>query len=289
MRWQTKKLKSTFDKLKSADLFITFQPEATYLIRELMNIDTPLISMLHSYPLIYTDRPIFKVLKPAMERSNAIQVLMPEYIDIAKSRLNNVKIVYIPNVVPQYNECAELKNKIIICVARVDPEKHPELLLEAFNQIKNKYPDWKVEWWGENGRYHCVQNLKKKIKEYGLTNRFLLCGTTEDVEEKLLKSSIFAFPSSFEGFSLALTEAMSLGLPVIGRKDCPSVNSLIKNQINGMLVDPNVQDLASALEYLICNENKRIAYGHKAKDDMKSFSSDAVYSRWMELINSVLN
>ena len=288
MTWQSKKLEPLISQLESVDLFLTFQPEATYILKELMHISKPIVSMLHNFPLVYTDRPIFDILKPAMEQSNAVQVLMPEYVNIAKLRLQNVPIVYIPNVVPQYKEHAELESKTIICVARIDPEKNPELLLDAFNLIKDRFPDWKVEWWGQRGRYHCVHKLEQKIKAYGLTDRFILCGTTKNVKEKLLKASIFAFPSSFEGFSLALTEAMSLGLPVIGMNDCPSVNKIIENDSNGILVNRDANDFASALNELMSSKKKRMHLGAKAKIDMSFFSAEKVYAKWIALFDSIL-
>ena len=112
-------------------------------------------------------------------------------------------------------------------------------------------------------------------------------GTTSEIESQLRKASIFAFPSAFEGFPLALTEAMSIGLPTVGFKETPAVNELIKNNSNGILCIDNVDALASALEELILDKNKRIQYGQKGKEDMKKYSDDSIFGKWECLLNMI--
>ena len=68
-----------------------------------------------------------------------------------------------------------------------------------------------------------------------------------------------------------LTEAMSLGLPVIGMNDCPSVNKIIENDSNGILVNRDANDFASALNELMSSKKKRMHLGAKAKIDMSFF------------------
>ena len=90
--------------------------------------------------------------------------------------------------------------------------------------------------WGWDKTEYATK-LKNEIKNLGLESKVILCGETKQVTEKYNSASIFAFPSAYEGFSLALTEAMSSGLPVIGCKDCLSVSSLVEHGVNGLLSD----------------------------------------------------
>ena len=57
-------------------------------------------------------------------------------------------------------------------------------------------------------------------------------------------ASVCAFPSKYEGFPLALTEAMSAGLPCVGFKSCTGVNGLIVDGENGFLVEDGICDFA---------------------------------------------
>ena len=108
------------------------------------------------------------------------------------------------------------------------------------------------------------------------------------MEAELKKSSIFAFPSAYEGFPLAMTEAMACGLPVIGFNSTPAVNELIVNGSNGILCDESIDALANALEELIQDESKRILYGKQAKKDMKEYFAEKIYAEWDCLIENVL-
>lgn len=76
----------------------------------------------------------------------------------------------------------------------------------------------------------------------------VLKGISPDVESILKSASIFVFPSSVEGFPLALTEAMSMGLCCVGCCDCLSVSTLMKDGYSGILTLPNGKDLADAMK-----------------------------------------
>ena len=122
------------------------------------------------------------------------------------------------------------------------------------------------------------------IKKEKLHNKFKLCGTTNNIADKLSKASIFVIPSKFEGFCLSLIEAMATGLPSVGMKDCPAVNSLIQNNISGILASPTPESLASSIEQLITNEELRQNMGQKAKTLAASFSEESVWNQWKDLI-----
>lgn len=120
--------------------------------------------------------------------------------------------------------------------------------------------------------------MERQIKFYGKTN---------NIKEQLLDSSIFAFPSSFEGFPLALTEAMAIGLPVIGYASCSGTNEVIKNGENGFLCDDGVEPFAKALDKLMSDRELRLRMGKRAKEDMKIYAPDKIWDQWEELIEEV--
>ena len=87
---------------------------------------------------------------------------------------------------------------------------------------------------------------------------------------------------------MGLAEAMSIGLPVIGFKNCSAVNELIQHGVNGILCDDGIHNLSYALIELIEDENKRIRYGRQAKEDIKEYSSEVVYDKWERLIQKAI-
>ena len=268
------------------DVIVAFQQPATYLLVEILKVKQPVVTMIHNKPTYYFERPEFEIFKPALDKCAGVQVLMPQYVNEAKQFLNQTNIVYIPNVVPQYPNVTELRKPVILNVAKIANRKRQHLIVEAFAKIAEKSPEWSVELWGFD-KTEYAQKLKDQIRALGLESRVKLCGETKQITQKLQQASIFAFPSAFEGFSLAFTEAMSMGLPVIGCEDCTAVSSLISDHVNGLVSAPNADDLAQKLTYLIENPKIRESMGNEAKIAMREFSPQAVWAKWDDLLKSL--
>lgn len=75
------------------------------------------------------------------------------------------------------------------------------------------------------------------------------------------ETDIFAFPSHHEGFPLALTEAMGVGIPAVGYRSCPAVNELIHDGEDGYLTDDGAAPFAEALRKLMEDADRRTAFG----------------------------
>lgn len=200
-------------------------------------------------------------------------------------------VVCINNIVPEFESISfDCRENTIINIGRLNREqKRQHILIDAFAKIAHKYPDWQVKFFGALSRPRDYETkLKKMIFENQLQNQVFLMGKISDVPNELKKAKILGFPSAYEGFSLALTEAMACGLPSVGFKSAPSVNELIKDGHNGILCDDNVESFAKALEELICDEEKRVRYGKNAIEDMKEYAPDIIYKQWENLIESMM-
>lgn len=227
--------------------------------------------------------------KDVLNKVRYIQVLLnadKEYMH--KQGYGNT--VCISNIVPGFDVTANVKDsKTIVSVGRLNKKtKRQYLLIEAFSKIAFKYPEWQVHFYGDDSvPASYKQELINLIKKYHLENRCVLKGKTNNIPKVLRKAAIFAFPSAYEGFGLALTEGMSMGLPAIGFKGCTAVNEIIVTGRNGILADDNVDSFAMALEELINDESKRVQYGLQAKEDMKNYSAENIYSKWNDLFLSM--
>ncbi len=100
----------------------------------------------------------------------------------------------------------------------------------------------------------------------------------------LCKADIFAFPSAYEGFPLALTEAMSVGLPSVGFRNADGVNELIHHNVNGILCNDGVENFARGLSILMDSRELRKKLGNKAKEDMKQYKPNRIWDTWEKLI-----
>lgn len=274
------------------DIIVSSQTAATKLLLLDLKIALPLISMSHGPTEDYfTHYPVDEV--PALKQADVCQVLIHKYENDLKKHFPDLNVAVIGNGIPQYDFQADLsaekKKYTIIFVGRLAKRhKRPHLLIKAFSQIADKYPNWNVELWGDRDSKSYYKELEILITSNELQNRVFLMGSTDNIADKLRNADILAFPSAFEGFSLALGEGMSAGLPVIGYKSAPSVNEVIIDGKTGFLVEDGVEPYAKALEKLISNKNLRISMGKAAKEEMRQFAPDKIWDKWEGLMGRVI-
>jgi len=201
----------------------------------------------------------------------------------------------IPNVVPQIAEdgladlAMEKPSKMITMISRLEPGKQQHILIQAFERLAKNYPEWRVEIYGQLNEHGYSRKLQEMIVSLGLTGRVELMGVTNYPLDILRNADIFAFPSNYpEGFSLALTEAMAVGLPCVGLKTTPSVNELIVDGVNGFLTDNTPEDFAAKLKILMDDQDLRVRMGKAGHGMMKQYAPEKIWDQWEELITAVV-
>lgn len=285
-KYLLKPTRSILEKFKP-DIIVSYQPAASKVFLCDLETKIPVITMNHG-----TTEDIFHLYPqaeiPALGKSAACQVLLPSFAEPIKKRFPKTKTVVIGNVVPQYEEAADLAEEKerykIIFVGRLVRHKRPHLLIEAFSKLAGAFPDWYVEIFGSGEGYYPLR-LQWHIRSAGLKNRIFLKGTTRDVAAVLQKGDLFVFPSAYEGFSLALSEAMSMGLPSIGYKNSPSVNELIQDGISGLLADDGVDGLAQSMRTLMEDQDLRVKMGRAARALMQQYEASAIWAAWEKLLH----
>jgi glycosyltransferase involved in cell wall biosynthesis len=132
------------------------------------------------------------------------------------------------------------------------------------------------------------QALERQVSEAGLQEKVFLPGAISMPEIVLSKSMLFVLSSRFEGFPMALVEAMCCGLPVLSF-DCPTgPNEIVQNGVNGRLVPAgDVQALSNAIRELICDEGQRRMFGSNARSVIERYSLRSVMDKWENTIEHV--
>lgn len=256
------------------------------------NPPCPVITMLHGIPddVLRRSTPLEL---GAMDHSAVFQVLLPGYIPEARKYLPHVPFVSIPNEVPQFKNITDVgaKKEVyrIINVARINKrEKQQHVLLEAFAQLAEEFPQWELNFWGE-GNITYLNEMKQLAAEHHLENRVFFRGTTHHIHEEYMKSDIFALPSAYEGFPLAMTEAMSHGLPVVAFRSCEAAKEIIQKQNAGLLVPDGVDSFAKGLHELMADQKRRVKLGRKAHEAMAEFAPSRIWDQWEELMQTVVH
>jgi GalNAc-alpha-(1->4)-GalNAc-alpha-(1->3)-diNAcBac-PP-undecaprenol alpha-1,4-N-acetyl-D-galactosaminyltransferase len=129
--------------------------------------------------------------------------------------------------------------------------------------------------------------LEVLIKELGMEGRIELAGKRSDVESFYLRSRIFAFTSSSEGFPNAIGEAMSAGLPVVAYDCVAGPSEMIKDGVNGFLVPLHDMEIfAQRLKWLIEHPQEASQMGYAAKASIQRFSNEAIGEEFFKFITS---
>ncbi len=193
----------------------------------------------------------------------------------------------INNAVPFYPEkTSTCENKQAIIIGRYNDAKGYEYLIEAWDIVNKKYPDWKINIYGSGEYYNIVY---KAIHDRNLQNVMIMNEPTDGIMNKYLESSIYVMSSRYEGFGMVLLEAMACGVPCVAF-DCPyGPRNIIRNGEDGILVEYlNSQALADSICQLIENKELRKEMGIKARTNVQRFSQESIMNQWIQLFNSLV-
>lgn len=278
------------------DLIVTYDPDSLVVLKKFIKNNIPTIAMLHMNAEFFFNNNSSQDLISSFNKVNYIQILNKQDLHVVRTFCPKIKCIYIPNIVNincEYKKWQNRKNlNFIIHVGRINGvQKRQEILIKAFEKVKEQFPEWKVNLIGGTGSKSEL-NYKTYLENYiynnSLNTKISLLGEKKNVNNFLVQSDIFAFPSAYEGMPLALTEAMAAGLPAIGYKSCPSVNELIIDGYNGFLCEEGVDDFAEKLKILMEDAELRKKMGQNARESMKQFAPEKIWNEWEALINKVV-
>jgi GalNAc-alpha-(1->4)-GalNAc-alpha-(1->3)-diNAcBac-PP-undecaprenol alpha-1,4-N-acetyl-D-galactosaminyltransferase len=174
---------------------------------------------------------------------------------------------------------------VLIAMGRLVPQKGFDLLLKAFARLAPKHPDWNLTILGAGPM---LEALKQQSKSLALDSRVHFAGAVADPFPVLRSADLFVFSSRFEGFGMALAEAMACGLPVVSF-DCPEGPAvIIRHGVDGLLVPPeDLSALTAALDRLMGDPQERRRLAVRAPEVLERFSPARILGLWTDLFERV--
>jgi glycosyltransferase involved in cell wall biosynthesis len=168
---------------------------------------------------------------------------------------------------------------IIGTVGRLDVQKGHRYLIEAASELN----DVRLAIAGDGPLLGELQAYSDSLKEGVIFTGMLM---PEKVPLFLRAIDIFCFPSLWEGFGIALAEAMAAGLPIVSSDILPLREVLGET---GILVPPgDAVGLRKALKRLIDDASLRETYGQQAKERAVIFSIENYIKSFEDLCREVL-
>jgi len=165
-----------------------------------------------------------------------------DYESFGYPKGNALKWGYFPEMsLKSENELKILKNKklTLLWVGRFINWKHPEIAIKVASYLKDRNIDFHLKMIGNGEMF---DSIKTMISEKGLSAFVDLTGSMspESVKSEMEKAHMFLMTSdSEEGWGAVVNEAMSCACAVISTSEPGCIPYLIKNGVNGMIVNAN--------------------------------------------------
>jgi glycosyltransferase involved in cell wall biosynthesis len=143
--------------------------------------------------------------------------------------------------------------RLVLCVGNWTPAKGIHTLVAAAARL----PDVSLDLVGDTPDPAYAARVRRAIAARGLASRVRVYGSLGGtaLERRYAAASIFALPSTREGYGIVFAEALAHGLPVVGC-DIPAVREVTAGA--AILVAPGrVAPLAAALKGLVTDERSR--------------------------------
>lgn len=174
----------------------------------------------------------------------------------------------------------------LLAVGRLSPEKGFDLLVDAFAEVAERHPDWRLLILGEGP---LRANLERRIAGHGLAGRIALPGFDAHVRDAMRRADLFVLSSRYEGFPNALLEAMAEGTACVSFDCDAGPRELIEHARNGWLVPAgDATALAAALDTLMRDAALRARLGRCARGVTATYALPAILGQWNALVASVL-
>lgn len=178
------------------------------------------------------------------------------------------------------------RRKAVVQSGRLVGFKNQLMLIEAFMQVHQKHPEYKLEIYGGDSRDGTKELLEASIESNGAGAFISLMGDSDVLETQLIDASVFAFSSDYEGLPNALMEAMALGLPVVAT-DCPcgGPRTLIQDGENGLLVPiKDAGAMAAGINRLIEDRELAERLGENARHIADIANTESICKQWEDYI-----
>jgi len=179
-----------------------------------------------------------------------------------------------------------VREKRIVNVGRLHPQKNQKLLIDAFGKIASSFPEYTLDIYGDGP---LKEELQKQINSLGLTERIHLNASRKDVWQCIYTASLFVLTSDYEGMPNALMEAMALGLPCIATDCRPGgARTLIEDEVNGYVMPLGKVDvLAERMKYMLSHKDNAERMAQNARHLQDTHSDEAIFDQWNKYLKEL--
>lgn len=176
-------------------------------------------------------------------------------------------------------------NNTISFIGRFSEQKDPLLALKIIKELKEKTTSFHINFYGEG----VLKNQMETYIKFHKLNEFVsIYPPSKDVKDVLLNTDLLLMTSKYEGVPLIRMEANKLSVPTISSNWGEPVYDLIKNDINGYIVNSSkVEDFVDILNQLLTNKDRLTKLKETTYENSLDYSNQKILNKWIEEINKL--
>ena len=170
---------------------------------------------------------------------------------------------------------------VLVTCANVRKEKNHKRQLRAMAILKAKGIDFIWLNIGNTSDRERCKNLLLEAETLGLKDRFILSGVKENPYKYMNQANAVTVLSDYESWSLVITEAKILGVPVIATKTSGAMEQLVDGK-TGILTDFSAMDIAEKLEQFLCSNEIKL----RIRNNIRNFdNTDEIVASFLDIID----
>jgi glycosyltransferase involved in cell wall biosynthesis len=138
------------------------------------------------------------------------------------------------------------------------------------------------------GRAGEIAEYEARARALGVGECLRFAGLQADVREFLWAADLFAFPSAYEIFSLAVMQAAAAGLPVLVCEGVYGSEEFVADGVNGWRIERTPAAVAAWLAGVLGQRARLPAMGEAAARSVRPYARETFQARWAALVAAVV-
>jgi glycosyltransferase involved in cell wall biosynthesis len=175
---------------------------------------------------------------------------------------------------------------LVCCAGRLCFQKGYDLVVPVLPHLREEFPDLRCLWLGA-GEPDYEARLKTELSNLGVRDMVVMPGAVDHVPGVLARADVFLFPSRFEGHSLALTEAMAAGLPIV-TSDASGIPEVIRHGREGLIFRKGDScDLMEKLRWALRHPQEMRRMAAAAQERQREFTEEQMVEETLRAMERV--